>query len=153
MGEHFYTRLLIFLSFFSVSLLYAPGQIDSQTVIDLKFERFFPETAYSRVHDLCLEIWYSLRNEAQKNDLSLGDWTLLDDQFINKLITLHNQVELMLQKPANCSPDDIEYLAWVLQRIYVEYRQGTYTRKIDEKTVCNSVLFGRIKESLEKILN
>ena len=43
MGEHFYTRFLLFLSFFFVSSLYAPSG-DVQAVIDLKFERFFPET-------------------------------------------------------------------------------------------------------------
>ena len=125
-------------------------QAPKQEVIDLALESIFPNSLYKGVHRLCIDLWQYVR-PMQGRDVAEEQWQQFNDDVIDSLIQLHGRVGTMVGRTQAYSPDDLEHLMELLHTMHVEYA-GTVRHKKTDEVICGAVLFSRIKNRLEKIL-
>jgi hypothetical protein len=116
--------------------------------MELQFESIFPASEYKDVYVTCVDMWQDLRTCEEKK-LTEQDWNTFHEKLINDLMQLKVTIECMLAHPRNCSPDDLEYLMEILYLIHCEYVHMT-NYKVNEMTICISVLFDHMQKLLSK---
>lgn len=140
-----YKKIILFLLTLQMS-----GHLCGKDRGAVHFESPFPNSPYRGVYKLCIGMWQLVRL-ANSKDMSDEQWQKFNYAMIDSLILLHGRVGDMIESSTSCSPDDLEHLMGVLHVMHVEYR-AAYHKRMNDEAICGVVLFNRIQQKLEEVL-
>lgn len=155
----YFGKIGIFLVFFlSVRAWAADAVAQPQSHFE-KFqpEMILPDSPYKDVYQSCIDVWRQVRSSTVHQGRAIGENGLqrTNEAIIEKLVLLYAQVFHFLKNDKTHSLEDLEYLMGLLHQLHVDYATLARHRGMHddhEQTVCTLVLFKRLQDKIEQIL-